>query len=152
MDDTPAGHSGQGQQDNEHGHGDGPQKMTQGMLAAGSKGQLKVLKPSQKQGGATTNDAHANLGANQHSGNTMVRKRRLTEHGAVYGPPIISAAAPDSAGESAVRPHKKNFRYWTPVLTDGFHQPVESRFVCFMNTEQLHGAMGTTDEDMRLLS
>ena len=70
----------------------------------------------------------------------------------MYERPSSSAANPDSDGESEVRPHKKTLKCWTPVITNGFRQLVEPRHVCFVNTERLHRAMGTSDEDRRLLN
>ena len=79
-------------------------------------------------------------------------KRIKTEHGAVFLRASSAAANPGSDGEPEVRLYKKTLKSWTPVITEWPHQAIESRNVAFVTTEHLHRAMGTSDEDRRLLS
>ena len=149
---TSASHKGQDAQRKDSTPGDGPRQVRQSTLAAGQGGQLVISKAESKQGGAHTISAQVNANMISQSGNLMNRKRRHTDMGPVYEPPVNNAAVPDNAGESEERQYKKHLRCWTPVLTGGFDQPIESRSVSFITTEHLHCAMGTTDEDKRLLN
>ena len=149
---TSAGHRGKDAQRKDSAPDDGPRQVRQSTLAAGQDGQLVIWKADSKQGGAHTISVQVNANMISQSGNMLNRKRRHTDLGAEYEPPIKDVAVPDSVGESEERQYKKHLRCWTPVLTGGFDQPIESRSVSFITTEHLHCVMGTTEEDKRLLN
>ena len=137
----------------------GPHSMRQGKLAAGPDGQLTVVQPDPGLEGGQVADvgsrmggAHGTGGGPAASGQIHLRKRRQTGSGPVYEEPSSSVVDPASADEPEARLYKKHLRSWTPVLTDGPHQPVEPRSISFITTEHLHSAMGTSEQDRRALS
>lgn len=109
-----------------------------------------IVRDDQRQRGETS--SAAGDGTYEDKSQSVVgRKRIKTESGAVFMPLLPTVADRDSGDESEARTYKKNLTCWTPVLTSGLDGPVKSKSVRFITTMQLHQAMGTSEENMRLL-